>query len=214
MQLWLKGSGTRLRIPVLPSSYSVKTSQVNTVQNINALGDINLLGKRGLDELSWSAFFPKYFDRGYCEYSGFPSPDACVKRIKRMERGGTVKVTITGKLTQEMTIESFEYGESDGTGDISYSITLKEYRRISIPVAVLTVATPSATVEASNNSRSGEPAVAQAKTYTVESGDCLSSIARKLTGSANWQALYEQNKSVIGSNPNLIYPGQVLMIPG
>lgn len=47
------------------------------------------------------------------------------------------------------------------------------------------------------------------KTYTVKKGDTLSGIASKL-GYKNWKDLYEKNKSVIGSNPNLIKPGQVL----
>lgn len=46
-------------------------------------------------------------------------------------------------------------------------------------------------------------------TYVVKSGDTLSGIARKL-GISNWQTLYNQNKSVIGSNPNLIRSGQQL----
>jgi nucleoid-associated protein YgaU len=49
------------------------------------------------------------------------------------------------------------------------------------------------------------------KTYTVVKGDYLVKIARKYE--TTWQKLYEANKSVIGSNPNLIYPGQVLTIP-
>ena len=45
--------------------------------------------------------------------------------------------------------------------------------------------------------------------YTVRKGDTLSGIAKKL-GIPNWRTLYEQNKSVIGSNYNLIRPGQKL----
>ena len=45
--------------------------------------------------------------------------------------------------------------------------------------------------------------------YVVKSGDTLSGIAKKL-GISNWQTLYNQNKSVIGSNPNLIRSGQQL----
>ena len=45
--------------------------------------------------------------------------------------------------------------------------------------------------------------------YKVQRGDTLSVIAKKL-GIPNWRTLYEQNKSVIGSNPNLIRPGQKL----
>lgn len=52
-------------------------------------------------------------------------------------------------------------------------------------------------------------------TYTVRSGDWLSSIARDQMGSIDkWQELYEANKAVVGDDPNLIFPGQVLTIPG
>lgn len=46
------------------------------------------------------------------------------------------------------------------------------------------------------------------RTYTVRPGDTLSSIA-----GAGWQALYQLNRSLLGGNPNLIYPGQVLHLP-
>ena len=50
---------------------------------------------------------------------------------------------------------------------------------------------------------------------TVEPGDSLSLIAAEDLGDANqWPALYEANKDVVGNNPDLIYPGQVLVIPG
>ena len=45
--------------------------------------------------------------------------------------------------------------------------------------------------------------------YKVQRGDTLSGIAKKL-GIPNWRTLYEQNKAVIGSNPNRIRPGQKL----
>ena len=50
-------------------------------------------------------------------------------------------------------------------------------------------------------------------TYTVVSGDSLSRIAAKYLGDgARWREIYNMNKKVIGSNPDLIYPGQVFEI--
>lgn len=54
------------------------------------------------------------------------------------------------------------------------------------------------------------------KVYTVQPGDNLYVIAKANgfgSGDLNWKPLYEANKKVIGSNPNLIHPGQKLVIP-
>ncbi len=51
-------------------------------------------------------------------------------------------------------------------------------------------------------------------TYTVKKGDNLWTLAKKFYGSgADYTRIYEANKNVIGGNPNLIYPGQVFIIP-
>ena len=49
--------------------------------------------------------------------------------------------------------------------------------------------------------------------YTVKRGDTLSKIAVAQDVDGGWQALYAENKSVVGSNPNLIFPGQKLSLP-
>ncbi|MFF4604581.1 transglycosylase family protein [Streptomyces sp. NPDC001339] len=46
--------------------------------------------------------------------------------------------------------------------------------------------------------------------YTVKSGDTLAKIAK--AHGTNWKDLYEANKSVVGGNPNLIFPGQKLSV--
>lgn len=47
-------------------------------------------------------------------------------------------------------------------------------------------------------------------TVTVKPGDTLSGIAAKYGKS--WKAVYAANEDVIGSNPNLIYPGQRITV--
>lgn len=50
--------------------------------------------------------------------------------------------------------------------------------------------------------------------YTVQPGDNLWNISRDhLGGGKNWHSLYEQNATTIGTNPDLIHPGQNLAIP-
>ncbi len=47
-------------------------------------------------------------------------------------------------------------------------------------------------------------------TYVVKAGDTLTAIGRKYH--LSWYQIYQLNKSVIGPNPNLIYPGEKLKI--
>ncbi len=52
--------------------------------------------------------------------------------------------------------------------------------------------------------------------HTVEASETLSHIALKYYKSAakeKWMLIYEANKTVIGDDPNVIKPGQVLKIP-
>jgi len=59
------------------------------------------------------------------------------------------------------------------------------------------------------------PAAPQAaqQTYTVQSGDTLSGIAKRLLGNANaYMEIFNANRDVL-SDPDKIKPGQVLKIP-
>ena len=52
------------------------------------------------------------------------------------------------------------------------------------------------------------------QSYTVVAGDSLSKIAKRFYGDANkWPRIHEANRDQI-KNPDLIYPGQKLRIPG
>ena len=59
-----------------------------------------------------------------------------------------------------------------------------------------------------------ETASPGSRRYTVASGDTLSVIAaREYSRAACWPGIYRASKEVIGSNPNIILPGQVLTVP-
>ena len=110
----------------------------------------------------------------------------------------------------DCTIESFVWGENDGTKDINFTLELKEYRKIKIKTTgkLETVTKRIMLVETQRTTKE-----VKSTTYTVIKGDNLCKIAKKLTGSsANWMAIYNQNKNVIGNNPNRLYPGQRLVI--
>ncbi|MEV4335380.1 peptidoglycan DD-metalloendopeptidase family protein [Streptomyces sp. NPDC049597] len=52
----------------------------------------------------------------------------------------------------------------------------------------------------------------QREGYTVARGDSLSRIARQEGVRGGWQRLYAQNRAVVGDDPDLIFPGQRLVL--
>jgi LysM repeat protein len=50
--------------------------------------------------------------------------------------------------------------------------------------------------------------------YVVQPGDTLSGIAARLAVRGGWPALYAANRRVIGPDPDVVYPGAVLVLPG
>lgn len=58
-----------------------------------------------------------------------------------------------------------------------------------------------------------QAAAAQPRTYTVQPGDSLSLISKKVYGDANdYHKIFEANRDKI-KDPNMIHPGQELTIP-
>ena len=216
MEIWLNN----ISIPVLPSEYKVQSSQNNQSENIVGIGEVLLKGKRNLITVSFSSFFPLRRNSSYCRKGRILKPLQYVNAIERMKQLGTVKLVITGSpIRMDCTIESFEWGESDGTGDIFYTISFKEYRNISASKSTVSQdgsgsgENTSQVAGANRESARTEPKV-KMQEYIVKKGDTLTSIAKRLTGSSNWRPIYNANRTVIGGNPNRIYPGQRLVIQG
>ena len=60
----------------------------------------------------------------------------------------------------------------------------------------------------------GTTGTSSSRTYVVVKGDSLSKIAKREYGdAAKWRRIYEANQDII-KDPDLIYPGQTLKIPG
>ncbi|MFC3192958.1 peptidoglycan-binding protein LysM [Marinicella sediminis] len=69
-----------------------------------------------------------------------------------------------------------------------------------------------AEAEAAEADKAGEEAW-ESRTYTVKSGDTLGKIAKEFYGNAmEYPKIFEANKPML-SDPDKIYPGQVLRIP-
>lgn len=128
MEIWLKQGKKKLRLPVLPQEVGAAGEQDNKTEIVNALGEVNLLGKPKLQTVTLEAHFPRR-EMYYDQYSGYPTPKKCVKLIEKMKKKGVVRLIITPVINYEATIEQFEWKYKDGTKDIYYTMQLKQYRR-------------------------------------------------------------------------------------
>jgi len=80
------------------------------------------------------------------------------------------------------------------------------------PADVAEVEKAEAEAEKAEAGKAGEEAW-ESKTYTVKSGDTLGKIAKEFYGNASkYPKIFEANKPML-TDPNKIYPGQVLRIP-
>lgn len=210
MEFILSQGGYNLRLPVPPEKFEIETGNLNTVVTVEELGEIQLMGKSKLSLLTIETFWPSK-QYSFCQYSNFLLPYEAMALITKWKNSGSpIQVIITGTLVNmPMSIDDFIYSEKDGTKDVYFSITFKEYKYITLKTQIVSV-TKAVNRYSSTPSRPSSKQVA--KTYTVVRGDTLSKIAQRAYGnSSKWRDLFAKNSGTI-KNPNLIYPGQVLTL--
>ena len=207
--------GREINIPVLPAKLNVSSPGKNERVTVLELGEVLLLRKKGLRILSWESFFP--VSKAPYTVGQIRDPVSIVQAIqKARDQKSPVRFLITGTdldCNLRMGIDSFEYEERSGElGDLYYTIKLYEWKDIS-PKRIVLPEKEEEPVETQEPERPGKPEQTS-KTYTVKPGDCLWNIAKAIYGKgSDYTKIYNANKGVIGSNPNLIYAGQVFTIP-
>jgi len=213
-----------VQLPVNPESLSFKGKSNNKTVDIVNGGQVTNIGFEGLKDFKISSFFPALPDGSYVNTKGqFEGPDFYISFFEQIKKDRKPFRLIVTDINVNLlvSIESFEYKYKYGTDDVDFILDLKQYIEHTVRILSLTkdsstnnplVAQASSTY--TNSNRSIEKTIPQ--NYTVISGDSLWKIAKKVLGDGSrWYEIYtyNNNKSIIGGNPNLIYPGQVLSIP-
>ena len=214
-QMWLtyNAEKEKIQLPVLPESFQTKNGSNNDSVNITGLGEIIIMQSRPALQFSFSSFFPAAKFHGL-QVSSITEPLTLVQKINEWKASDKPIHFIATACGVDLycTIEDFQYSEEGGDpGTYQYSITLKEYREITVRQVKVNISKSTASVKKEEKRVDN---TVQPKTYTVVKGDWLWNIAKKFYGNgAQYTKIYNANKGVIGGNPNLICPGQVLTIP-
>ena len=200
VEIYLKCEKDSIQLPILPASYNITRDAGNETVNVQSLGDVMILGKRGLSSVELESFFPNR-DYPFAAYKKKQSPWEYVEKILSWQEK-TVRLIITKtKINMQAVISSFSYGEEDGTGDIKYKITLTEYRTPKYTKPKKKKTSKTATSATKKNIKQGtsrEKTKAKAKVHIVSGNDTLWSISKKYYGSGTYaNRIYEANKSVI-----------------
>ena len=214
-QMYLAQQYTKFRFPVLPEKIGVSYGSNNEKMRVCGVGEVTVIQDSDAATITFSSLFPKHYFSG-CDYKNIPNPQSAVNKVIALKNSKKpIRFIITGgmKVSMYVTIEKFDTEEQGGDlKTIHYSLTLKEYKQVTIRQIKVETSTKKATLSAPVSRTDTSPSGGQ--TYMVAKGDCLWNISKKFYGSGSKYAIiYNANKSVIGGNPNLIYPGQVLTIP-
>lgn len=213
-------------LPVPPEKITTKVNGNNKTVTLINDGEINILKKAGLTDIDFTVEIPqsKYpyavYKDGFREAGYFFDIFENLKNslkpfqfivCRRMPSGRKLLST-----NIKVSLEDYKITESAKNGfDFEVQLKLKQYRDYGTKQINVQLASgkPRASVEPKRETNNS-PSPSSAQSYTVKSGDCLCAIARRFYGDdKRYIDIYNANKSIIGGNPNLIMPGQKLIIP-
>ncbi|EGT3850577.1 LysM peptidoglycan-binding domain-containing protein [Clostridioides difficile] len=223
-----------VQLPIAPPKLEVKVTNKNKTIDLINVGEVNILKKEGLSEISFEAEFTHnklpFYRGAFKDVQFFLSKLELLKTdckpfqfIVSREMGGKVLFNTNMKVSLE------EYNiveDAENASDTKVAIKLKQYKDYSTKKLVL------ATPEKTNYGRTPLPVMKpkefrpdssnkpNGKTYTVKAGDSLWSICQKQLGNGSlYKKVYELNKSMMdkaNKGKNLskytIYKGQVLKL--
>lgn len=201
-----------------PAKLTVKIKGNNKTLVLLNEGEINFLRSPGLTEITLPLVLPML--------GGTRSPSDYLNMLEGLKTGKKTTQFILVRASPDgrrlfdtnMTVSVEDYNivedvKSNGL-DVAVNVSLKQWRDYGTKTCTVeqpaeSSQPPTVTVEKERDASTAPTA----KTYTVQKGDTLWAIAAKYYGKGSeYTKIAKANADKI-SNPNLIYPGQVLTLP-
>ncbi|MEA5057155.1 MAG: LysM peptidoglycan-binding domain-containing protein [Anaerotignum propionicum] len=209
----------QVALPVAPSKITMKIKNNNKTMELIDGSEINFIRTPGLKEFSFEFLIPhvKYPFAYYPD--GFQTAQVYIDALKLMKiekkwfQFDIQRQLPNGKTefetSETVTLEDYTITEDTGNGlDFIANVTLKQYSEHKI-----THVEPVQTIEDGVVVKEVTERKSDKKTsnvYTVKKGDSLWKICKAQLGDgANFKEIAKLNGI---SNPNLIYPGQVIQL--
>lgn len=214
--LYLNG----ILMPVTPAKVQLKYKSQNKTVNLINDGEVNIIKTAGLEEAAFDLLIPNQA-YPFANYGGgYRGAEYYTSFLRGLREGGSVfqfilarhKPTGTnlGNTNITVTMEDLTITDDAKEGfDLKASVRLKKYRAYG--TRTFTISNNMASADSERAPSTEQPQ--SGSSYTVQKGDCLWKIAQQHYGKgSDYAKIYNANNDQI-SNPNLIYPGQVIYIP-
>lgn len=226
IEVYLNAQGENLRFPVCPSEVGKNVNVDISAEKIIKKGTVNLFNGTEPDSISLSGFFPNASATyGFIDVKG-QDPYSYITKIETWcKNGERLRYIVTSTpINIPVRISHFEFLEKDGSGDVYFTLELKEDEDIIIPEW-----TPPNTSKSSNPSNAVLNKVYSrnleknelskgSKIHTVKHGEYLFTIAQKYYGDGSKHKRITSNAENLKKYPklkksNVIYSGWKLVIP-
>lgn len=212
-------------LPVTPSKLTTKINNANKTVTLINEGEINILRNADLTDIDFECMIPQVqypfavYKSGFQPAEYFLGYFEALKNSKKPFQFIVCRRRPTGTrlfdTNMKVSMEDYAITEDAQNGfDLTIKIKLKQYREYGTKLVNISDMDEAkwSLIPQRETSTASDQTTTQA--YIVVKGDCLWNIAKKFYGDGSkYVIIYEANREVVGSNPNLIYPGQVLTIP-
>lgn len=211
-------------LPVTPDKLSIKIKNNNKTIDLINNTEINILKNPGLTEIEFKALLPNVKYPFAIYKNGFQNAFYYLKilenlKVNRLAFQFIVSRQMPNKkvlydTNMRVSLEEYKITEDAQEGfDTIVEIKLKQYKEYSTKLLSSNQDTSNVNNRAISIIQTDKILNNGGQNYVVQTDDNLWNIAKKFYGDGSkYITIYNSNKDKI-SNPNLIYPGQVLWIP-